>query len=142
VDNRDTTRSQAFTYDQVNRIVTAQTPAPCGSNCWSQAFTYDQWANLQSVAATGTAPALAPLNVNTNNRVTLVGFNYGMKANLTFSKGKIKVSMSTDGGLDLGLKNVKNKIGLSYADDKVVGLTMWIRTSRAQRNPQLPKPPF
>jgi len=71
---RDTTRSQAFTYDQVNRITTAQTPAPCGSNCWSQSFTYDQWANLQAVAATGTAPPLANLAVNASNRITLGGW--------------------------------------------------------------------
>jgi hypothetical protein len=74
--NRDATRSQAFTYDQVNRIVTAQTPAPCGSNCWSQTFSYDQWANLQSVAATGLAPPLNNLAVNASNRVTLAGFTY------------------------------------------------------------------
>jgi hypothetical protein len=72
--DRDTTRSQAFTYDQVNRVLTAQTPAPCGTNCWSQAFTYDQWANLQAVAATGTAPPLASLGVNTSNRITLGGW--------------------------------------------------------------------
>jgi hypothetical protein len=85
---RDTTRSQAFTYDQVNRITTAQTPAPCGSNCWSQAFTYDQWANLQSVAATGTAPPLTNLAVNTSNRITLAGFTYdGGWATLRRRKG-------------------------------------------------------
>jgi RHS repeat-associated protein len=81
--DRDTTRSQAFTYDQVNRVLTAQTPGSCGSNCWSQAFTYDQWANLQSVAATGTAPPLTNLAVNTSNRVTLAGFNYDAAGNET-----------------------------------------------------------
>ncbi|MFZ0334839.1 MAG: hypothetical protein WAL69_11950, partial [Candidatus Acidiferrales bacterium] len=30
--NRDTTRTQSFTYDQVNRIVTAQTSSTSGSN--------------------------------------------------------------------------------------------------------------
>jgi RHS repeat-associated protein len=79
--NRDTTRSQAFTYDQVNRIATGQTPAPCGSNCWSQTFSYDQWANLQAVAATGTAPPLTNMAVNTSNRITLTGFNYDTAGN-------------------------------------------------------------
>jgi RHS repeat-associated protein len=81
--NRDTTRSQAFTYDQVNRITTAQTPTPCASNCWSQTFTYDQWANLQAVAATGTAPPLTNLAVNTSNRITLAGFTYDAAGNET-----------------------------------------------------------
>jgi len=81
--DRDTTRSEAFTYDQVNRIATAQTPGPCGSNCWSQTFTYDEWANLQVVAATGTAPPLNNLSVNTSNHITLAGFTYDPAGNET-----------------------------------------------------------
>jgi RHS repeat-associated protein len=80
--NIDNTRSQSFTYDQVNRIITAQTPSPCGSNCWTQSFTYDQWANLTAAAATGTAPALS-LSVNANNRITTSGFNYDAAGNET-----------------------------------------------------------
>jgi RHS repeat-associated protein len=80
--NIDNTRSQSFTYDQVNRIITAQTPSSCGSNCWSQSFTYDQWANLTAAAATGTAPALS-LSVNANNRITTSGFNYDAAGNET-----------------------------------------------------------
>jgi RHS repeat-associated protein len=73
----DTTRSQTFTYDQVNRIITAQTPSS-----WSQSFTYDQWANLTTVAATGTAPPLS-LSVNANNQITTTGFHYDAAANET-----------------------------------------------------------
>jgi RHS repeat-associated protein len=47
---RDTTRSQSFAYDQVNRILSGQTSTTSGSNCWGEAYSYDQWANLQSVA--------------------------------------------------------------------------------------------
>ena len=81
--NRDTTRSQSFTYDQVNRIVTAQTPAPCGSNCWSQTFSYDQWANLTSAVDTGIAPPTLSLAVNTNNRISTAGFSYDTAGNQT-----------------------------------------------------------
>jgi RHS repeat-associated protein len=47
---RDTTRSQSFAYDQVNRITSGQTSTNTGSNCWGEAYSYDQWANLQSLA--------------------------------------------------------------------------------------------
>lgn len=46
---RDATRSQSFSYDQVNRIVSAQTSGTTGSNCWGETYSYDQWANLQSI---------------------------------------------------------------------------------------------
>ena len=48
--NRDTTRSQSFSYDQVSRIASAQTSATSGTNCWGETYSYDQWANLQSIA--------------------------------------------------------------------------------------------
>ncbi|MGC1661395.1 MAG: hypothetical protein WA737_15400 [Candidatus Acidiferrales bacterium] len=80
--DRDTTRSQTFGYDQVNRIVTAGTPAPCGANCWSQSFVYDQWANLTSATATGTAPPLT-LAVNANNQVSTAGFTFDGAGNET-----------------------------------------------------------
>src|SRR5262249_4900615 len=53
--NLDTTRSQTFTYDQLNRITGAQTTstfATSSAHCWSEAYTADPWANLQSIAAT------------------------------------------------------------------------------------------
>jgi RHS repeat-associated protein len=77
----DGTRSQTFAYDQVNRIVTGGTVASCGANCWSLGFTYDQWANLTTATATGSA---TPLNlaINANNRITTAGFNYDLAGNL------------------------------------------------------------
>ncbi|MFZ3215139.1 MAG: RHS repeat-associated core domain-containing protein [Candidatus Acidiferrales bacterium] len=101
---RDTTRSQSFTYDQVNRVVTAQTPAPCGSNCWSQAFTYDQWANLTTVTATGTAPAQT-ISVGTNNRISTTGFNFDAAGNETSDVTSTYVwnaesEMKTGGGVN------------------------------------------
>jgi YD repeat-containing protein len=49
--NRDTTRSQSFMYDQVNRIVTAQTSSTSGSNCWGEAYTTDEWGDMTAIAA-------------------------------------------------------------------------------------------
>jgi RHS repeat-associated protein len=53
--NLDTTRSQIFTYDQLNRITGAQTSstfATSPGHCWSEVYGIDPWANLQSIAAT------------------------------------------------------------------------------------------
>jgi hypothetical protein len=44
----------------------------------------------------------------------------GWKANLSFSKGRLKVSESTDAGADVKVGN-KKKVGLSYSDEKVHG---------------------
>ena len=53
--NLDSTRSQTFTYDQLNRITAAQTTstyATSPAHCWGETYTLDAWANLQSIAAT------------------------------------------------------------------------------------------
>jgi RHS repeat-associated protein len=73
--NLNGNRSQQFTYDQVNRILTAQTVSACTASCWSQAFTYDQWGNLSAATATGSAPPLT-ITVGTNNQITTSGFTY------------------------------------------------------------------
>jgi RHS repeat-associated protein len=81
--NLDGTRTQNFTYDQVNRIVNATTPTTCSPNCWSLSFTYDEWANLSAAAATGSATTLLPLAINANNQITTAGFTYDASGNLT-----------------------------------------------------------
>jgi RHS repeat-associated protein len=53
--NLDTTRSQTFTYDQLNRIITAQTTsthATSPSHCWGETYNLDAWGKLNSIAAT------------------------------------------------------------------------------------------
>ena len=50
--NLDATRSQTFSYDQLNRITAAQTAstfAASPSHCWQETYTLDSWANLQSL---------------------------------------------------------------------------------------------
>jgi len=56
--NRDSTRSQSFTYDQVNRIIAGQTSstyATSPAHCWGESFSYDQWANLLSIGVVSTS---------------------------------------------------------------------------------------
>jgi RHS repeat-associated protein len=53
--NLDTTRSQNFTYDQLNRItsaLTTSTHATSPTHCWGETYTLDAWANFNSIAAT------------------------------------------------------------------------------------------
>ena len=53
--NLDATRSQTFTYDQLNRItsaLTTSTHATSSAHCWGETYTLDAWANLNSIAAT------------------------------------------------------------------------------------------
>jgi RHS repeat-associated protein len=48
--NRDSTRSQVFSYDSLNRIATAGTVNTSGTNCWGETYGIDAWANLYSLA--------------------------------------------------------------------------------------------
>jgi len=81
--NLTTNRSQRFTYDQLNRIQSAQTQATSGTLAWGLSFGYDIWANLLTATVTqGSAPALN-LTVNTSNRITNAGFTYDAAGNLT-----------------------------------------------------------
>lgn len=53
--NLDSTRSQTFTYDQLNRItsaLTTSTHATSPAHCWGEVYTIDPWSNLTSIAAT------------------------------------------------------------------------------------------
>ena len=74
--NLHSTRTQAFTYDQLNRIATATASA------WSLTFGHDPWANLLTATATGTATPLS-LAVNANNHITTAPFAYDAAGNET-----------------------------------------------------------
>jgi RHS repeat-associated protein len=89
--NRVSDRSQTFSYDQLNRIATAQTTATHSSDpsvCWGQAFGYDStgnWSNLLSIsgissAYTGCTQGGLSVAVNTKNQIT--GDTYDAAGNL------------------------------------------------------------
>jgi RHS repeat-associated protein len=87
--NRDTTRSQSFTYDQVNRIATAETSSTSGSHCWGEKFTYDQWANLLSIGVASTSyngctqESLNVMPTASNQLPSSLGYMYDLAGNLT-----------------------------------------------------------
>jgi RHS repeat-associated protein len=81
--NRDTARNQSFTYDQLNRLLSAATAATAGSKCWGQSYTYDQWANLTGIAVTQCTAGMLSATVNAKNQITSGGMTYDASGNVT-----------------------------------------------------------
>ena len=85
----DSTRSQTFLYDQLNRITTAQTTSTYASSplhCWGEAYGLDPWGNLQSIAATTNSQYTGCSQesgfsrpADTNNHLN--GFSYDLSGN-------------------------------------------------------------
>jgi len=93
--DRDTTRSQSYTYDQVNRVATGAGSAYATSpaNCWGEQFGYDttgNWGNLLSItpissAYTGCTQDSLSLTVSAYNRVS--SLTYDTAGNVTTIPG-------------------------------------------------------
>ncbi|HTC93412.1 MAG TPA: RHS repeat-associated core domain-containing protein [Terriglobales bacterium] len=69
INGRDATRNQSFTYDNLNRLLSAT------SSNWSESFGYDPWGNLLQKNVSGSLLPTEfgfnpPLTVNVNNQVT------------------------------------------------------------------------
>jgi RHS repeat-associated protein len=89
--DRDTTRSQSFAYDPLNRLSTAQTTSTFSTspaNCWGELFHYDQWANFLSIgisssAYNGCTQQSLSILVNGSNQVSSpAGYVYDGDGNL------------------------------------------------------------
>jgi YD repeat-containing protein len=87
--NRDTTRTQNFTYDQVNRIVSAagSTYSQSSAHCWGETYTYDQWANMSAIGSisssyNGCLQDSLSVSVTTNNQLSSAGFSYDAAGNM------------------------------------------------------------
>lgn len=89
--NRVSLRSQSFTYDQLNRVATAQTTATYSTGsqyCWGQLFSFDStgnWSNLLSIAGvssayTGCTQGSLSVTVTTKNQIS--GDTYDAAGNL------------------------------------------------------------
>ncbi len=110
---RDSTRTQSFTYDQLNRIVTAKTSATTGSNCWGETYTIDQWGNLTVIGAvsgySGCTQENLAVSATTNNQLSATGYSYDTSGN-----------MLTDGANTYGYNaesEIKSAAGVNYTYD-------------------------
>jgi RHS repeat-associated protein len=120
----DGTRSQNFTYDQLNRIKTAQTQSTTGGNCWGLSFTYDNWANLTAAAVTQCSAPMLSIGVDTKNRIT-AGFSYDLAGNSGFgspvdSTGVRTPDVTADGSFSYAWNaesEMKTAAGVTYAYD-------------------------
>lgn len=85
--NRDTTRSESFTYDALNRIATGQTSATSGANCWGETFTIDQWGNMTNIGHVSGYSACSQdslsVSATTSNQLSSTGFGYDGAGNMT-----------------------------------------------------------
>jgi len=91
---KDTTRNQAFAYDSLNRLISAQN---AGTDCnatvlggnkkfWGNTYGYDAWGNLLNKTKIGTACAGESLSVTAgpDNRLGS-GYLYDAAGNMTFN---------------------------------------------------------
>jgi len=92
--NVDNGRTETITYDPLNRVLTAQSSASSGADCWGQNFGTDTKAgddSLANLTAINSGPPPAqpcPLGylsatANTNNHFTGTGYNYDAAGNTT-----------------------------------------------------------
>jgi len=64
--NIDPTRSLLFSYDPLNRLLTAQTSsgsATNAANCWAETYSYDSWGNLYALDICPLAPRTGSYDV-------------------------------------------------------------------------------
>lgn len=89
--DQDTTRSQTFLYDSLNRIsraYTSSTYSNSPANCWGELFNYDQWGNFLSIgvsssAYTGCNQQSLNVLVNGSNQISSPsGYVYDADGNL------------------------------------------------------------
>jgi RHS repeat-associated protein len=123
---RDSTRTVAYTYDQVNRLATAQTPTAA---TWGDSYGYDAWGNLlQKTVTKGTAESMSAI-VNTNNQFTTPAFMYDAAGNVTYdtsvhmtydAEGHMNPTTGTTYTYDGDGRRVKKSDGTVYwVDDQL-----------------------
>jgi RHS repeat-associated protein len=81
-------RTLNLTYDNLNRLATAQTQAASGQYCWGQSVPtdgtgYDRYGNLLKINSSQCTSPTLNLSVNTYNQITNSGFSYDNAGDMT-----------------------------------------------------------
>ena len=99
--NINTARTQSYTYDELNRVSTAQTTATSGTYSWGLAFTYDPWANLLSASVTQGSAYSFSVYADGANRIHNTGgtFTYDAAGNVTADPVNSSYNYSAEGEL-------------------------------------------
>lgn len=79
--NLNTGRTQSFTYDNINRLASAQSQATSGTDCWGDSYGYDRYGNLLTMSVTKCSAQNLSLSVDGSNHI--VGMSYDAAGNLT-----------------------------------------------------------
>jgi RHS repeat-associated protein len=119
--NKDTSRNQTFTYDQLNRLSSAQN---AGSDCtkttangkteyWGNSYDYDAWGNLISKTVTKCSAENLSVTALANNQIA--GYTYDAAGNMT-SNPTDGVSATYDAENRMATAT-KNGVTTTYAYD-------------------------
>jgi RHS repeat-associated protein len=112
--NLNTKRSQVFTYDQLNRIISAgTTDTTTAATCWGNKYSYDAWANLLSQSAwtptynACTESTMGSVTADGNNHIS--GLSYDTSGN-TLTDGNSTYTWN-------GESQMKTAGGVTYSYD-------------------------
>lgn len=87
LNNVDSTRSVAYSYDHLNRIAQANTLNSTSSNCWGEVYTIDNWSNLTNragVSGMGTCNTEGlSATATPQNQLSGIGVLYDAAGNIT-----------------------------------------------------------
>jgi len=110
INNRNSARTQTFTFDELNRLKTALTQGTSGSQCFGLDYAYDIWGNLTATTLDAARPSCSwttpSVGVSTNNQITNTGFSYDAAGN-ELSDGSLTYSWDAE-------SQMKTAAGVTY----------------------------
>jgi RHS repeat-associated protein len=103
-------RNETMTYDPLNRILTTQTAATSGQDCWGLNFGDDALGNLLSMSLSKCSGPSLSVSVS-NNKITNTGFSYDAAGNTT-ADGQYSYAYNAENEIKAG-----NGVNYTYDGD-------------------------
>lgn len=79
----DSNETQAFGYDNLNRISSGVTKSTSGNDCWGQGFTIDPVANLTGISITQCSAGSLSVSTDGYNHLVATGYTYDNAGDMT-----------------------------------------------------------